>query len=174
MPKRKPAKPTFPDLPISFAGKKLTGDQLSAIRNVIDAPESCLAFLEWTNGGVPRICDFDWVDARQRNRTSRIERLFGFDCNNPPHSNRHELDITWAILKFRHWLPRWSIPLGFVDDDWFLITFSVYDKREGQVWLKEWCHDVPDDKVDPNKKIHYVSESLPEFVATWYLAPDES
>lgn len=81
---------------------------------------------------------------------------------------KESIDIPWAINKFRHWLPRWSAPLGFVDDDWFLVTFTVYDDRAGQVWLKEWRHDVPDDAVAPDKKIHFVANSLVEFVSTWY------
>lgn len=173
MAKRKTAKPNFPDIPIAYAGVELTSEQLSSVQDLLDAPKSCLDFLAWTNGGIPRTPYFDWTNSRGRRRTSRIDQLFGFDCKCSPASIDQELDITWAILKFRHWLPRWSIPLGFVDDDWFLITFNVFDHREGQVWLKEWCHDVPDDKIDPNKRIHHVADSLNEFVASWYADVDE-
>ena len=130
-------------------------------------------FIVWHNGGIPKAADFDWQTSRKSTRTSRIETLFGIDCINPVGSSRRRLDIAWAVMKFYHWLPKWSVPLGFIESDWFLITFSTYDdERAGQVWLKQWQHDTPDDRADRDKQIHYVAESCNAFAATWYTGPD--
>jgi poly(3-hydroxybutyrate) depolymerase len=73
------------------------------------------------------------------------------------------LDTIWAILRFRHWLPRWSIPIAFADEDSFLVTFPWGD-RQDQVWLKYWCHDVPDDDADPEHDCFFVANSVPALV----------
>lgn len=173
MAKPKQAKARFPAMPFSGTGAKLTTNQLSSVGYLLDLPPSCREFLSWRNGGVPQSNHFDWYPSPKRKKTSRIDSLFGIDCRQSIDALNRRLDIPWAILRFRHWLPRWSVPLGFIDDDWFLITFTIYDDRAGEIWLKEWCHDVPDDSIDPNKKIHFISKSFADFVSTWYKAEDE-
>jgi hypothetical protein len=158
----------FPPLTFSGTGAVLTQKQLSRVGGILDLPQSCLDYLAWRNGGVPSTGHFDWNVSSKRKRTSRIDSLFGVDCRLPVDKPERRLDIFWAITRFRHWLPRWSVPLGFVDDDWFLITFTTYDERAGQIWLKEWQHDVPDDTVNPEKRIHFIANSFVAFANTWY------
>jgi hypothetical protein len=165
----------YPNIPFVHAGKPLSTSQQSQVEKLLELPSSCSSFLAWHNGGVPKLNHFDWTTSRRAKRTSRIDSLFGIDCSHAIHQRNRRLDLIWAILRFRHWLPKWSIPLGFVDDDWFLITFTTYDdNRVGQVWLKEWSHDLPNDRLDSNKGIHFVSNSLIEFVQTWYGPSDLS
>jgi hypothetical protein len=173
MAKTKQAKTRFPAIPFSGTGAKLTTGQLSRVEYLLDLPPTCVEYLLWRNGGVPQYHHFDWYPTAKRKKTSRIDSLFGIDCRQSIDAVNRRLDIPWAICRFRHWLPRWSVPLGFVDEDWFLITFTSYDDRAGEIWLKEWCHDVPDDSIDPNKKIHFVSKSFSDFVSSWYKSEDD-
>lgn len=169
---KKHSRMKFPSLKFSSTGAQLTLKQLSRVGSMLDLPQSCLDYLAWRNGGDPTLAHFDWNVSGKRKRTSRIDGLFGVDCRLTIEKPERRLDIFWAITRFRHWLPRWSIPLGFVDGDWFLITFTTYDQRAGQIWLKEWQHDVPDDTMNPDKRIHFVANSFVEFANTWYHAEE--
>ena len=173
MSKKKPARAAYRKIAFSDAGKSATSAQLSEVQDLLALPKSSMDFIVWHNGGTPAAADFDWQTSRKSIRTSRIETLFGIDCRNPIGSSRRRLDIVWAAIKFYHWLSKWSVPLECTDDDWLLITFSTYDdERAGQIWLKEWQHDTPDDQTCRNKRIHYVAESCDAFAATWYTAPE--
>jgi len=170
MPPKKHARLKFPSIGFRSTGAQLTAKQLSRISSLLDLPKSCADYLAWRNGGDPSVAHFDWSVSEKRKRTSRIDSLFGVDCRSSIDKQDRRLDIVWAITRFRHWLPRWSIPLGFIDGDWFLITFTTYDDRAGQIWLKEWQHDVPDDVANPDKRIHFVANSFVEFANNWYRA----
>ena len=161
MAKRKHKSVRLPRLNFRNALPKLTNKQMAQIGYILDLPNEYQRFLQWRNGGIPDHRYFNWDHPQQGSIQSRVERFFGialgsFDIARPS-------DTIWAILRFRHWLPRWSIPIAFVDEDSFLITFTE-GARLDQVWLKYWCHDAPDDDTDPESDCFLIAHSVPELV----------
>lgn len=151
----------LPRLAFRDQGQPLSQKQLSHAAFVLDLPEGYQKFLLWKNGGVPERQSFTWNHPQDGETTSYLNQLFGLDVG--PFDNARDLDCIWAILKFRHWLPRWSIPIGFVDEDHFLVTFITGDLAD-QVWLKYWCHDVPDNDAVPEGDLFFIADSIPAFL----------
>ena len=135
MVKKRQSNRPFPRMAFSSCGDKLTKAQLSTISYVLELPKELQRFLLWRNGGTPLNRYFDWHQKDQGAQVGRVDSFFRFDARSQ-NSGKHSCDCVWAILKCRYWLPRWSIPMGFANNDDFLITFCNYDERAGQVWLK--------------------------------------
>lgn len=159
MPKRKQKPLQFPRTTFEAAGSKLTVRQISEVAALIELPPGYERFLLWRNGGRPRKSYFDWTHPRAGTVTSRLDRLLGLNPN-----TRGTMDCIDCILRFRHWLPRWSIPIGCVDEDSFLLTFHWDDPRTDEVWFKRWFHEDPD-ASGPEEDVHQIADSLPEFIA---------
>jgi len=149
-------------MPFRHTGAKITTGQLSELAFLMNLPRELKRFLMWRNGGTPERRHFTWQHPDRGPESSRVDRFFGLDAG--PFDARRNNDMVWAILRFRDWLPRWSIPIAFVDEDSFLVTFPMGDGREDQIWLKEWCHDGPDIHADPDADCYFVAPSAPEFV----------
>lgn len=162
MAKRTIGKARLPRIPFRFGGPKPTARQLSEFRFLLDLPEEYLRFLKWRIGGTPALTYFTWTHPADGSIISRVDQFFGFDPGGV--DARRSTDTIWAILRFRHWLPRWSIPVAFVDEHSFLVTFPRGD-REDQAWLKRWCHDAPDDDASPEEDCYFVAASVPRLVA---------
>ena len=129
---------------------------------MLEMPDEYVRFLLWRNGGDPPKSGFRWTHPTEGAKTGYVDNFFGYDPK-PIGSGPRHLDLVWAILKFRHWMPRWSIPVGFANHDDFLITFSNLDDRAGQVWIKNWGHDIPDDRIHPDDGTHMIAKSFVDF-----------
>lgn len=161
MPKRKRKLLQFPRITFEAVGPKLTARQISPVAHMLELPPGYERFLLWRNGGRPRKCYFDWTHPRDGIVTSRLDRLVEL---NPGACGTSGMDCINCILRFRHWLPRWSIPIGWAEEDWFLLTFHWDDPRTDEVWLKRWSHEDPD-ASGPEEDVHHIADSLPEFLA---------
>lgn len=159
MPKRKRKLLQFPRATFESVGPKLTARRISEIAGLMELPQGYERFLMWRNGGRPRKCYFDWSHPRDGAVTSRLDRLLEV---NP--DARGTMDCIDCILRFRNWLPRWSVPIGSVDEDSFLLTFHWGDPRIDEVWLKRWYHEDPD-ASGPEEDVYHIADSLPEFLA---------
>lgn len=159
MPKRKRKLLQFPRATFESVGPKLTARRISEIAGLMELPPGYERFLMWRNGGRPRKCYFDWTHPRDGAVTSRLDQLLEV---NP--DARGTMDCIDCILRFRNWLPRWSIPIGSVDEDSFLLTFHWGDPRIDEVWLKRWYHEDPD-ASGPEEDVYHIADSIPEFLA---------
>lgn len=164
MPKRKRTLLPFPRVKFEAVGPKLSASQISGVASTMELPPGYERFLLWRNGGQPRKCFFDWKHPRDGNVTSQLNRFLELNPG-PRGASRLGMDCIDCILRFRHWLPRWSIPIGWVDEDWFLLTFHWNDPRNDEVWLKRWYHEDPDAN-GPEEDVYHIADSLPDFIAS--------
>jgi hypothetical protein len=158
----------WPDLAFSEQGPRLTIKDLDAYPIVLTA-EHC-DFLLRTNGGVPAQPYYRREDDESTEQIECVDYFYGAKKTGSKGPVR---DIADAILEYRDHLPRWSIPLGRVDDDSFLLTFWN-GEHEGKVWLFLWLHDDDHDEADPNDGdgLYLLANSIAEFLSLLRNAKD--
>lgn len=127
-------------------------------------PEAYRAFLRKHNGGVPDPNAFRWLHPSDGERRSHVDRLLGLDPR-PLDDPRRNVDAVHVALKFRGFLPAYSLPVGFVDRDDLLVTFE-HGPRLGQVWIKV-LGELPVEVApnpDPGAGLHFVAPSFTAFL----------
>lgn len=111
------------------------------------------AMLLWKNGGVP---GSSWYE--NKDVCIEVHRFLGIQTG-------EFWELTDTILRYRDFLPRFSIPVALVEeplgDTAFLLNFPGRDER---LWLYTWNHEtIPEDPDDPTR-LHEVAPTLKKFV----------
>jgi hypothetical protein len=164
--KRKIAR--LPRIEFSFGCPPITQSELRPIADRLNLPPEYRRTIKWENGGYPKPAYFDWTHPRDGKRTSRIYSIFGINAG--PHDERFS-DCVSCIMQFRMYMPRWAIPVGWVDEDSWLITYPTTHEFEDQIWYKYWCHEHSD--LDPEDDVFFIAQSLPHLLNSLYDIGDE-
>lgn len=155
-----------PRIKFGDTGPALRGTQLSTMEFLLcdRLPEDYRSFLRRHNGGIPVPSYFIWRAPTEEKRCSRVDRLFGLDPR-PLHDPHRSGDCIWVTLKYGGLLPRWSVPIGFVDDENVLLIY-VGGPREGQIWLM-LSSAFPmhiDEPWNPDTAADFVAKSFRSFL----------
>lgn len=150
-----------PKLKFSDKGPSVTAKDLDSYP--VELTEEHRQLLMWANGGVPEKQHFRKFDEEVGESISCLDFLYGVY---KPRAKRRHPDVADAILQYRDHLPRWSIPLGRIDDDCFLLTFWA-GERQGKVWEFLWFHDDFHENRDPNASsaLVFLADSISEFLS---------
>jgi hypothetical protein len=170
-PQRKPAK-KCPSLSAKLkfhdVGPKLSQSKFNCVAfnlGMWNIPEDYKRFLLKYNGCRTEPNIFKWRYPPEGKTSSELNRLFGilpggFDCD-------HGVDCIAMLLRCRDDLPRFSLPIGFVDDESLLLLF-VAGPRHGQVWIKVMADvsGLADSSTTGDEATYRVTKTFTEFLAS--------
>lgn len=128
-------------------------------------PEDIQRFLIKNNGGEPLNKFFQFFAEDDREQILCLDYFHGATFPKPDDYSARRYDIVNAILQYRDYLPRWSIPIGRINEDCFLLKFygGPYD---GKICYFIWIHDDFHGDNDPNDGdgLYVLNDSLSEFL----------
>jgi hypothetical protein len=160
-------------IPVEFrkTGPKTSIEALQ--RYPIRLPDDVQSFLLATNGGAPVNQFFQFFADDDREQILCLDYFYGATRPKADDFAARRYDIANACLEYRDHLPRWSIPLGRVDDDSFLLTFYG-GKHDGEICYFIWIHDDHHEDNDPNDDdgLYVLNNSLTDFIGS--LSPYEA
>ncbi len=149
-------------------GPKLTGSQLGWAEFNLGSPKfppDYRQFLLKYNGGSPDPALFNLHHPSEGTSSAHVDRLFGIDSGG--FDRQRAVDCISIALKYRDDMPRYSLPIGFVDRDNLLLIF-LCGPREGQIWIKIWGEVSPlvDRPTDREAATYFVAKSFSEFLGS--------
>lgn len=157
----------MPRLKFEHAGKPLTTAELNYWASELRLTEEHQKLLKKSNGGRPDQEYFRWQRPQDELEVMCLDRFFGFDSS--PFGPERSIDCLGIMVRFRDYLPRYSVPVAALSSDDLLITFHL-GPRAGQIWLFYSPHHV--DVDDPEDGIAFVANSLNEFL-NMLTAPED-
>ncbi len=145
-------------------GPKTSPDTLR--RYPVCLPDDVQNFLLATNGGEPVHQFFQFFANEIREQILCLDYFFGATRPKADDFSARRYDIANACLEYRDHLPRWSIPIGRIDEDCFLLGFYG-GKYDGKICYFIWLHDDFHEDNDPNDddRLYVLNNSLSAFLA---------
>lgn len=163
MKKKSTSKPKSKSIEFRKIGPKTSPETLR--RYPVRLPDDVQSFLLTTNGGEPVNQFFQFFADETCEQILCLDYFYGATRPKADDYTAKRYDIAEACLEYRDHLPRWSIPLGRIDEDSFLLTFNG-GKHDGKICYFIWLHDDFHEDNDPNDDdgLYVLSNSFSDFL----------